>query len=81
MHWPSRAAAAGGKTARRTIHEDRVVKAAVSPGSRFKGYQDFVVQDLVLRACAAAAARMLGGAGRAADHGCAAGGNIRPFRA
>jgi hypothetical protein len=40
----------GGKTARRTIHEVRVVKAAPPPGSRFKGYQDFVVQDLVLRA-------------------------------
>lgn len=27
-----------------------MVKAAVPPGSRFKGYQDFVVQDLVVRA-------------------------------
>ena len=40
----------GNKTAWRTIHEDRVIKAAVPPGSRFKGYQSFVVQYLVLRA-------------------------------
>ena len=39
----------GPKTARRTIHEDCVIEAAVPEGSRFKGYEDFVVQDLVVR--------------------------------
>src|SRR5919199_2245172 len=29
--------------------EERVLAAAVPPGSRFQGYQDFLVQDLVLR--------------------------------
>jgi hypothetical protein len=33
----------------RVAVEDQVIKASVPPGSRFKGYADFVVQDLVLR--------------------------------
>ena len=42
--------AKAGKSARLAVHEERVVAAADVPaGSRFKGYEDFLVQDLVLR--------------------------------
>jgi hypothetical protein len=34
----------------RVAVEDQVIEATVPPGSRFKGYADFLVQDLVLRA-------------------------------
>jgi hypothetical protein len=39
-----------GKVVPRVAVEDRVVAVPVPPGSRFKGYEDFLVQDLVLRA-------------------------------
>ena len=50
---PTRERAAGKRWRKRTeltIHEERILKAGpVPPGSRFKGYQTFLVQDLVLR--------------------------------
>src|SRR3954449_1735642 len=39
-----------GPVTPRVAVEDQVVEAAVPPGSRFKGYADFVLRDLVLRA-------------------------------
>jgi hypothetical protein len=53
----AKAAGAAGKRRRRgktlsklVITEERTLKVAVPPGSRFKGYESYVVQDLVLRA-------------------------------
>src|SRR5829696_4381078 len=40
-----------GPVTPRVAVEDQVVEATVPPGSRFKGYADFLVQDLVVRAC------------------------------
>ena len=37
-----------GKVQPRVIVEDRVLKAAVPEGARFKGYKTYLVQDLVL---------------------------------
>src|SRR5262249_30177414 len=39
-----------GQSALRATVERQVIKVAAPAGSRFKGYQDIVVQDLVLRA-------------------------------
>ena len=41
-----------GKVTPRVKVEDQIIRADVPPGSCFKGYEDFVVQDVVLRPCA-----------------------------
>ena len=38
-----------GKVVPRVPVEERVLRATVPPGSQFRGYQDYLVQDLVLR--------------------------------
>ena len=40
------------KTAKLKIYEEKIVPPSeeIPPGSRFKGYRDFVMQDLVIRA-------------------------------
>jgi len=50
---PKRGAGArrrGAKNARLAIDEERIVRVERPAGSRFKGYEDFVVQDLVVKA-------------------------------
>jgi hypothetical protein len=38
-----------GRRAKLAVHDERVIKADAPAGSRFKGYEDFVVQELIIR--------------------------------
>jgi Transposase IS66 family len=40
----------GSTRTKLVVHEERTLKAAAPPGSRFKGYAGFLVQDLLIRA-------------------------------
>src|SRR3954465_14091177 len=63
----------GAKRDREAVTAEVVVKAAPPPGSRFKGYQDILVRELILRAEVVRYRR-----GRGGGAGAAAGGGARP---
>jgi hypothetical protein len=69
-----------GKVTPRVRVEDQMVTVAVAEGSRFKGHEPFLVQDLVIFARATCYQRALDHARRADDFGAAAGGDRWPLR-
>src|SRR6476646_3326285 len=71
----------GRGAANLSVHEDRVVKIAVPAGSRFKGYEDFLVQDVIVRRpCDPLSPRALAHAGREDRDRAAAGWARRALR-
>ena len=71
-----------GPVTPRVAVEDQVIEAAAPPGSRFKGYADFLVQDLVLRArCHPLSPGALADTGRPPGCGGRCRSGSRPLRA
>ena len=70
-----------GKVTPRVSVEEQVIKAEIPPGSRFKGHEPFLVQDLVISVTRdLLPARTLGHARWTDDPGPVAGGDRGPFR-
>jgi len=46
---PAERAKRGPNRTKLTINEEKTIKVAAPPGSRFKGYTSYIVQDLVIR--------------------------------
>jgi hypothetical protein len=70
-----------GKVMPRVSVDEKVIKAEIPPGSRFKGYEPFLVQDLVISVRDLLPARTLGHARWPDDPRITARGDRRPFRA
>src|SRR4051794_13817646 len=69
-----------GKVVPRVPVETQVLWVAVPPGSQFKGYEPYQVQDLEIRASGALPPRVLANAGRPDHRGPAATGHARSLR-
>src|SRR4051794_14483327 len=77
---PGRLGRRHDKVVPRVPVETQVLRVAVPPGSQFKGYEPYQVQDLEIRASGALPPRVLANAGRPDHRGPAATGHARSLR-